>query len=101
MKKRYAIELTVENYERFLAVATKIGMPRKAIHSIIDESFAAVITSMEKFANKGKVTMADLFTMIGEQLDEIQTEEVKRNEANSIPARSARIIKKRKEKKSE
>lgn len=78
MKKRYQIELTVENYERFLVLAKKLGMPRSTIHTIVDDSFGAVITSMERsletFKSKGTLTLADMFTQLGQQLSSMETE---------------------------
>ena len=101
MKKYYAIKLTVETVKRFETLAKKISMPRSTLHTLIDESFEATVSAMEKFAAKGKVTITDLFTVIGEQVEEIHNEEVKRNEATAISEGSTRIVKKRTKKKPE
>ena len=103
MKKRYAITLSSENVEHFRVLASKIGMPRSAMHTIIDDSFGAVLDSMEQsfdtFKAKGKLTMADMFTQIGQQLTQFEEKEVKENEAIATVERTPRVIKKRKEKK--
>lgn len=76
MKKRFQVTLTAENVSRFQALAEKMKMPKGIMSTVLDESLLTVTESMEKFASKGgKLTIADLFTAIGEQLDKITEEE--------------------------
>lgn len=74
MKKRYQLTLTEENVNRFQAIAEQLKMPKSTMSSMLDESLAALVKNMEKWMAQGKVTMVDLFTTIGEQLDELSQE---------------------------
>lgn len=83
MKKRYQVTLTEETVKRFQALAEKLKMPKGIMSTVLDDALESVLDSMERFAAKGgKLTMADLFTAIGEQIDSL-TEEVKQNAANA------------------
>lgn len=76
MKKRYQVTLTEETVKRFQALAERLKMPKGIMSTVLDDSLLAVTDSMEKFAAKGgKLTIADLFTAIGEQVDRIAEEE--------------------------
>lgn len=81
-KKRYAITLTVEHVDRFRKISEHLGMPRSAMSKALDESLLGLVSSMEEFkarhAASGKLTLGDLFEVVGQQLNE--KEEVKREE---------------------
>lgn len=80
-KKRYQITLTEDSVKRFQALAARIGMPKSMMSSALDDALRTLVESMEKFEKKGKVTITDLFTAIGEHLDQIN-EEVKQDAAD-------------------
>ena len=105
MEKRISVVISEENYQRFLVLCEKLSMPRITIHSIIDDAFGAVITSMEQSLEtvtaKGKLTMADMFTQIGQQLSKMDEKE-KQDEAQAktlpVAKRASHVVKKLKEK---
>lgn len=87
MKKRFQVTLTAENVNRFQALAEKMRMPKGIMSTVLDESLLNVTESMEKFAAKGgKLTIADLFTVIGEQLEKITEEEDAKDGRQETPS---------------
>lgn len=94
MKKRYQVTLTEETVVRFQSIIEKMKMPKGVMSTVLDESLLSVTESMEKFVSKsGKLTIGDLFTAIGEQLDKITEEGHAKDGGQEKPA------KKRQEKK--
>lgn len=89
MKKRYQLTLTEENVNRFQAIAEKLKMPKSTMSAMLDESLASLVKNMEKWVSQGKVSMVDLFAMIGEQLDELSKEE-KQDAADERQATTAK-----------
>ena len=77
-KKRYAITLTVEHVDRFRKISEHLGMPRSAMSKALDESLLGLVASMEEFkarhAASGKLTLGDLFEVVGQQLNEKEGE---------------------------
>lgn len=69
-KKRYQVTLTEENVLRFQKLAGTMNLPVSSMSLMLDDMLANVVGSMEKFMKKGNVTFADLFKVIGEQLEE-------------------------------
>lgn len=95
MKKRYQVTLTEETVTRFQALAERMKMPRGIMSTVLDDSLQAVTESMEKFAAKGgKLTVADLFTAIGEQIDKQMEEEERATDGGKTPPAKKRTAKK-------
>lgn len=69
-KKRYQVTLTEENVLRFHSLALQLNMPKSSMGLMLDDMLCNVVGSMEKLIKKGNVSLADLFKVIGEQLDE-------------------------------
>jgi len=90
MKKRYQLSLTQENVERFKICAKQLNLPYSAMSSMVDDLLGNTVASMEKFMKKGKPTLADLFTVIGEQLEELEEDK-----AHEKPSQKAKTVEKR------
>lgn len=81
-KKRYQVTLTQATVEKFQKLEKEMGMPMGTMSSVLDESLSKVVSSIEKFRARGRVTFADLFHVIGEEMDKIQDEVVQEEEIN-------------------
>ena len=72
-KKRYAITLTVEHVNRFRKLGTS-RMPPSTLSRALDGFLDDLTKSMEEFrerhASSGKLTLGDLFEVVGQQLNE-------------------------------
>lgn len=87
MKKRYQVTLTEETVLRFQSLIAKLKMPKGIMSTVLDESLSTVTESMEKFAAKGgKLTIGDLFTAVGEQIDKITEEQNAKDGGQALPA---------------
>lgn len=84
-KKRYQITLTQETVEEFQALAEEMNMPRGTMSNILDESLLKTLKAIKKFRARKSATFADLFAVIGEELDELN-EEVKQDDAKEVHA---------------
>ena len=82
MKKRYQVTLTEDAVNRFQKLVEKLNMPRSSMSSMLDDALKGCVTNMEKWVKQGKVSMVDLFAMVGEQIDQINEEE-KANDAKA------------------
>jgi len=73
-KRRYAITLTVEHVNRFRKLSEHLGMPPSTLSRALDEFLDGLTKSMEEFrerhASSGKLTLGDLFEVVGQQLNE-------------------------------
>lgn len=81
-KKRYQVTLTKATVEDFQKIAKEMGIPLSVMSQVLDESLQKVTSSIKKFRERGSATFADLFQLIGEEVDKIN-EEVKENEKSS------------------
>lgn len=81
MKKRYQITLTVENVERFQRIAKLLNMGQNAMSRTLDDSLMSMAQTFEALYNqgmkKGKVTMADMFQAIADELERQEVHEDK------------------------
>jgi len=73
-KKRYQVTLTIETVERFRRLEKAMHMPASTMSLLLDEALERTTRSIEKFREKGSVSFADLFHLIGEEFDKIEKE---------------------------
>ena len=69
-KKRYQVTLTEENVVRFQNLSITLNLPVSSMSLMLDDMLRNVVGSMEKLTKKGNVSLADMFKVIGEQLEE-------------------------------
>lgn len=81
-KKRYQVTLTKSNVDDFQKLAKEMGIPLSIMSQILDESLQKVTASIRKFRERGTATFADLFHVIGEEMDKIQNEVVQEETIN-------------------
>jgi len=84
-KKRYQLTLTEENVNEFNKIAEEMKLPQGTLSLYLDDAVLKINQSIRKFQARGKVSFVDLFSVIGEGLDEIQ-EEVKKHDAQKTPS---------------
>lgn len=77
-KKRYQLTLTQSTVERFQNLERDMNMPQGSMSSVLDDALLKIVITMEKFKARGRAGFADLFYIIGEELDEIQEAESKK-----------------------
>ena len=86
MKKRYAVTLTKETVDDFQSMTKSLGMPPGVMSNLCDEAIAKTTIAMKNFIeihrSKGSLTISDFFAVLGEQVgqqvEEIQKEEIER-----------------------
>lgn len=77
-KKRYQLTLTQSTVERFQDLEREMNMPQGSMSAVMDDSLLQIVKTIEKLKSRGRgANLADLFHIIGEQLDEIQEDEQK------------------------
>lgn len=81
-KKRYQVTLTQATVETFQKISEEMNIPQGTMSIILDEALEKVTDTMLKLKAKGTCTFGDLFQLIGEELDQIQKEEI--NDAKKI-----------------
>ena len=73
-KKRYPLTLTIANVDRFRALSKTLGMPPSVMSQALDDALGNITASMEQFRDRhaasGKLTIGDLFEVVGQQLNE-------------------------------
>lgn len=83
-KKRYAITLTMEHVNRFRKLSADLGLSPSMMSRALDEALESITGSMEQFkarhAASGKLTLGDLFEVVGQQLNEKEEESEEREE---------------------
>lgn len=72
MKKRYSLTLTKEYVEDFQNVAKSLGMPTAVMSSVCDDAIHKITAVLRKAKEQGSFTMADMFTMIAELVEEAE-----------------------------
>lgn len=70
MKKRYSLTLETEVMEELQELAKSMGMPRSIISQICDDSIRGTLGLLKAARAKGKLTITDMFTYLGEQVEE-------------------------------
>ena len=83
MKKRFMLTLSQEPYDEMQKIVKEMGLPQNTISLICDDAIAGVLKVFKQAIAKGKFTITDLFTMMGEVVQNV-TEEEKKNEALAI-----------------
>ena len=76
-RRRYQVTLTESRVTQFQEVAKALGMPQSIMSTVCDDAISQVLKVFMKAKEKGTFTFTDLFTMVGEQIEEINSEEVK------------------------
>ena len=76
MRKRYSITLTQENMEGMQALVKEFGQKPEMVGTILDEFMKEFLESVapliRKAQERGKVTVADLFSVIGAQFEKME-----------------------------
>lgn len=75
MKKRYMFTLTQENVEEFQKLTREVGLPPSTLSRAVDDFIRDINQIMKKAKAKGKFTIRDIFTMMGEQIELIQRDQ--------------------------
>ena len=70
MKKRVMLTLTVEPYNELKEVIKALGLPSSMTSTICDEAIAKVLPIFKQVQSTGKYTLTDLFTTIGNEIEE-------------------------------
>lgn len=73
-KKRYQLTLTEDNVNEFNKIAEEMKLPQGTLSLYLDDAVLKINDVIRKFQARGSSSFADLFTVIGEGLDEIQKE---------------------------
>lgn len=74
-KRRFSLTLTPENVHRFKAALKKANMPPSVLSTAVDDFLRDMSGTLEKCSEKGNVNLMDFFTMLGEQVMQLQEEE--------------------------
>lgn len=83
MKKRYWLSLTSETVAEFQNITKSMGMPQGIMSTVCDQAISEILKVLKKAQSKGTLTITDLFTMMGEHLENIQQEGKQREEQTS------------------
>jgi len=75
MKKRYSVTLTVETVEEFQQTAKDMGMSTSIVSTVCDEAITQTLQMLKKAQEHGRMSITDLFTMIGQRIEQSQQEE--------------------------
>jgi len=74
-KRRYQLALDENDVNEFRKVADSLGFPKSVMSSICNEAIKKTCAIFKKAKEKNGLTMIDLFSMIGEEMEEMQNEE--------------------------
>lgn len=77
MKKRYQLTLTAETVEEFQATAKEMGLPSSFMSQVCDETIDSMLKMLKRVQAQGKFSITDLFTMLGEHIQEATDESQK------------------------
>ena len=91
--KRYQINLTVSHVEEYRKVARELRFPLSSLSSALDDYIPKLTSILRKLSERTdrSLTFLDLFTVIGENLDEMRKEDItsekqKTKKASKAPA---------------
>jgi hypothetical protein len=73
-KKRHMLTLTESYVKRFQNLCRDIGLPPATLSNALDDSLKVLVDSMEMARKGGRFTVTDMFTMVGQQMELLQTE---------------------------
>lgn len=73
-KKRYQVTLTEDSVTRLHGVLARLNLPKSTMSTMLDEALTGMVGNMEKWLDKGNVTITDLFLAIGEQVEKLNEE---------------------------
>jgi hypothetical protein len=77
MKKRYYLTLTIERVERFQKAAKAAGLHPSFLSETVDDYLDEMSGIIETATKKGKITVLDVFTEIGKQMEKYNEDETK------------------------
>jgi hypothetical protein len=77
MKKRYYLTLTIERVERFQKSAKAAGLHPSFLSETVDDYLDEMSGIIEMATKKGKITVLDVFTEIGKQMEKYNEDETK------------------------
>lgn len=95
MKKRYSLSLDQEIVEQFKTAAKALNMPSGMMSAICNETIKETTELLRQAKIKGKLTITDMFMMLGKQIENINEEEKK----NAEPTPKTKAMAKRATKK--
>lgn len=75
MKKRIMLTLEVEPYKELQALLKKLRLPSTMIGYYCDETIKASLSMLKEAEAKGSFSLTDLFTFIGQKIEEVAAEE--------------------------
>lgn len=73
-KKRYQLALDEENVNEFRKVAASLGFPKSVMSAICNEAIKKTCAIFKKAKQKNGLTMIDLFSMVGEEMEAMNDE---------------------------
>lgn len=74
-KARYSLTLTKENVNEFRLLAKQFRMPASQLSVSVDDFLKEMNATMRRCYEKGSVTLTDLFTMVGHNIEAAMKEE--------------------------
>jgi phosphoribosylformylglycinamidine (FGAM) synthase-like enzyme len=74
-KRRYSMALNVTTVDRFHAICEKLKLPPSTMSQATDDLLRDLAGVLEKAHAKGNLTITDLFTEMGRQMELLQDEE--------------------------
>jgi len=83
-KQRYSVTLTPANVHRLQAIMAKIGLPPSTMSHFIDDQLPTLAATFEAAYAKGSMSTADLFVLLGNQMQLLEEEE--KNDQKKIHA---------------
>lgn len=86
--KRAQISFQAETLNEWRKLSKEMNIPVQTLSDICESTLAGTVKTIKRLrAKKGKVTFADLFTLIGESLDDEMGKEVKTDDAKTAAQR--------------
>ena len=78
MKKRYSLSLEVEPLEELRTLAKSMRLPSSIVSQICDDAITGTLGLLKSAQAKGTLSITDMFTFLGEQIEEQQNEQNRR-----------------------
>jgi len=74
-RTRRSITFDTDVLERFLALASRLGMPSTTLSAICNDAVAEINKILALGLEQGNLTLSDVFRLVGSQMDSLLEEE--------------------------
>jgi hypothetical protein len=81
-RKRLTITVDEKNLNRFLSLCREFGMPNTTVSSVCNDALYEVSNVIQAAKTRGTFGIADVFKLMGKQVELIMEEERKSNDQN-------------------